>query len=146
MTKPTPTPQELREYHGYLMAPDGRMWRSHRGMPTGEPLGFVTLGVARQAARAQASIRNAKRADDGSVMHGPPPHLVFEQEGRRFVRIVAGLDPARAGDGSRGAFEPDPIPLVGDEHFGWIKLQPRGKGALVFHAPSVAAGLFARQS
>ena len=144
MTTSDPIPDDLRPFLDYLMAEDGRLWLVHRGKPHGEPLAFVSLAVARQAAKVDPGRRNAIRTDDGRVQHGPPPHLVFDAGGRRWVHAAQGLDPAAPGDGGRSSLVPEPIPLRGDERTGWVKLSRKGAGTLVVHAPSVAAELFAR--
>jgi hypothetical protein len=119
-----------------LFSREGQVWRDGGdGKPKGPPIPWQPLQIAQQQAKRDPQLRRAYRDERGRLVHGSPVPLVFDQDGQRFVRFVHGWRMLR------GHFVPDPIPLHGDEHAGWVSVRGE-EGLLVFHAPSVALGLF----
>ena len=133
-------PMELRPSRvvgvALLFSREGHVWRDGGdGKPKGPTIPWLPLQIAQQQSKRDAQLRRAYRDERNRLVHGSPVPLVFEQDGRRFVRFVHGWR------GLRAHIVPDPIPLHGDEKSGWVEVNGQD-GLLVFHAPSVAFGLF----
>lgn len=118
-----------------LFSREGQVWRDGGdGKPKGPPIPWVSLVCALRDAKHDPSFREPRWVGGKPVTPAVRP-LVFEQDGRRFVHVAHGWR------GLRAHIVPDPIPLHGDEKSGWVEVNGQD-GLLVFHAPSVAFGLF----
>jgi hypothetical protein len=122
----------------FLFSRDGQVWRSgDDGKPKGAPIPWQSLRSAQQDAKRDPALR-VPRWVGGKLAPPEILPLVFEEEGVRMVRFVHGWKMLRA------RMVGDPIPLHGDEATGWVAVRGQ-EGLLVFHAPSVAFGMFVKE-
>ena len=148
---------ELKPWHYgssvLLVSREGRVWRAVRGkggaLDCGREANRERIGVARRQAKHDSQLRQAEfvpnRLDSDKrpvVRWLDPLPLVFEEDGRLWVRFVQPMPsaPTESNTPTRQVF--DPIPLHGDRDDGWVTVRDEREGLLVLHAPSLAAQLF----
>lgn len=151
---------ELKPWHYgssvLLVSREGRMWHAVKGkggaLDCGREANRERIGVARRQAKHDFQLRRAEfvpnRLDSNKrpvVRWLDPLPLVFEEDGRLWVRFVQPLGDASHRGGStrvRGRIVRDPLPLHGDRDDGWVTVRDEREGLIVLHAPSLAAQLF----